>query len=287
MSFDLINPSRFLGRPVQLFVVTRQGVVQRYANAASDLTVGGNAYIGGQIEHSEIKETAEKAKDKITVKLAYLRNPAALEFPATQPLGDWFHPYPPGDPVTVTCLLWHYGDADPPVVEWTGRVTQPDFTDTELTLTCEPTSGLAGARGQGPRWQRACWKVPYSTGIRGCGMDPEDFKVTGPLTYASAATLKAALFATSPFNLAGGWISWTNPATGLVERRPIASHAGDTLTVNYGGAGLAVGVEATALPTCPRSWQGCSERFPDPENHYGGALHKPVQNPEGESMSWG
>lgn len=287
MAFDAFELSAFLGRPMQLLVFTCQNQVLRFANADRNIPIGANTYIGGQIEHSEIRETAERAKDKITIKLAYVRDPYADEFPSTQTLGDWFHPFPPGDPVMVTCLAGHYGDTDPPRVVWMGVVTQPDFTDTLLTLTCEPTNGFARSRGQGPRWQRSCWKVPYSTGLRGCGMDPDDFKAEGALTSVVGITLKAAAFAASTLSLAGGWVYWTNPANGLKVRRPILTHAGDTITIPYAEGGVAVGIVATALPTCPRTWEGCAARFPDPQNHYGGAYYKPINDPAEESMSWG
>lgn len=284
---ELTEKSRFLGRPVQLFVFERQDTTLRIAAGEDDIEIGANTYVaGGQIEHSEIKSTVERAKDKINIKFPYLRDPAALEFPPLQGLGDWWFPWPPGDPVRVTCLLHHRGDTDPPAFEWSGVVVQPEFTDVELSLKCELTNGFARARGQGPRFQRSCWKLPYSTGIRGCNMVRADFELPGTLTSFSGTTLQAAEFAASPFNLGGGKVTWVNPATGFIEQRSITAHAGDTVTINYPGGGLASALAVVALPTCPRTWDACALRHERPELHYGGAFYKPVEDPKGESASW-
>jgi hypothetical protein len=284
--FDTFERSRFLGRPVRLFRFERQGLVWRFCNAPKDLPIGGVTYTAAQIDRSEIRQTVERAKDKITITLPYLRDPNAAEFPSTQPLGDNWFPYPPSDAVRVICMSTHIGDTDPPKVEWMGIVTQPQFTDAELTLTCEPGTSTPRAVNQGPKWQKGCWKTVYSTGPRGCGLNPDAFAVSATVDSVSGLTLVADEFATAPLSLAGGWVEWTR-TDGLVERRSIRLHAGSSIAVWYGAADLATGLNLVARPACPQTWDGCAARFPDPENHYGGALYKNVKPATGESMSWG
>lgn len=423
--FETFELSRFLGKPIRLFVFRRQSQVWRYCTADRDLVIGGNTYYAAQIDRSEIKQTAERAKDKITIKLAYLRDPDAAEYPVTQSLGDNWFPFVPSSTVFVTCLSTHYGDTDPPAVEWIGQVTQPKFTDVELELTCEPSGGTDRARNQGAKWQRGCWKTVYSTGLRGCNLVAGPIPVAGTLTGVSGSditaaefvdqqrtfvggiaewmadvvvprsatvvalagsdatlddvtdidvgtvltwtggtgavtaiaadvvtlddvtalavsaevawdgsaaqpfsanitahsgttltlddatglavdsvviahtvpiwteatltavsglTLTAAEFASAPFNLAGGSLTWTND-NGLVERRPIMSHSGDTITVLYGSPDLDVALDVIAVPGCPRTWAACADR--NNTIHYGGAIYKPGKNPTEDSMSWG
>lgn len=284
--FDTLEKSRFGGKPTHLFAFTRQGVTLRFCTGAVDFPVGANTYVAAQIERGEIRQTVERAKDKITIKLAYLRDPAATDLPATQAIGDWWHPYIPGDRVDVVCMAAHRGDSDAPVIEWMGKVVQPKFGDVELELTCLPYGDEAQARGQGPRWQKACWKTPYSQGIRGCGMDPADFTIEATPTVAGLVLTDAA-FGTAPLNLFGGKFQWIR-TDGLVESRYIVAHSGDSITLLYGGDDLETGIAGTALPSCPKTWAACAARFPDPENHYGGAVYKPIKNPtDGVSMSWG
>src|SRR5690606_22891137 len=159
--------------------------------------------------------------------------------------------------------------------------------DAELELTCSPNSGRADAANQGPKAQRACFKTVYSTGIRGCNLVEDDFKIAGTLTAVDALMLTAAEWIGTPFTMQGGTFYWTR-AAGIVEERPIVAHdqATGTIQILWNGEGLAEDVEAIAVPNCPGTWAACAARRPDPENHYGGSVYKPVRDPilEGVSM---
>lgn len=282
--FDAIENSRWLGQPVQLFIFRRQGLTWRFASGDRNVVVGEHTYLGAKISRDEIRQTAERAKDKLKITIAYLCDPAAEEVPVTQPLGDVWRPFIPSDPVTVICLATHYGDTEPPIVEWMGEVTGPAYTDTECELTCEPSTGGA-ARNQGAKWQRGCWKTVFSTGPRGCNLDPETVKVEGALSEMIALTLTSSAFAASPFNLRGGTFYWTRD-DGVVEERPIMAHSGSTIQVLWGGIDLDVDRDFVALPGCPGNWGAC-DAFGNTDN-YGGAIYKAVKNPhDGVSMSWG
>lgn len=283
MTFEAFETSRFGGRPVRLFVFQRQGLIWRYCAADRDLVIDGQTYLAAAIDRSEIQQTAERAKDDITITLPYLRDPGAALLPATQALGNNWHPYIPGDRVSVTCLAAHIGDTGAPAVEWSGIVTQPRFTDTELKLICEPGPAIAKARNQGPKWQRGCWKTVYSTGLRGCNLALDAFDVADTLSAVAGLSVTAAAFATAPLALDGGWLEWTSG--GLVERRSIMAHSGDTVTLLYGAAALAAGLAVTARPGCPRTWAACEAR--GNTINYGGSVYKPVKDPTQAPMSWG
>lgn len=279
-----LDAALFGRRPIRLFVFTRQMKVWRFCNADRDITIGANTYTAAQIDRSEIRQTAERAKDKITITMAYLRDPAAVDVPATQDLGDQWFPFVPSSTVTVICMATHVGDGDPPAIEWMGQVTQPKFTDVELELTCEPTGSTDRARDQGAKWQRACWKTVYSTGLRGCNLDPEEFDVAATLASVDGLTLTAAAFGSTDFTLAGGSLTWVN-GDGLTERRQIMTHTDSSITVLYGSPDLVAGLAVTALPGCERTWDACSAR--GNTLNYGGSIYKPIKNPTEDSMSWG
>lgn len=286
MAFDTLERSRFNGRPVRLFVFTRQMLTWRFANSDRDITIGTDTYLAARIDRSEIQQTVQREKDELTITFPYLLDPAADDYPVTQELGDNWRPHVPVDVISVVCLVTHYGDTDPPKVEWIGHVAQAKFKDTQLSLICEPNSSVPAARNQGAKFQVSCWKTPYSTGIRGCNMDPANFQVLAMLTTSSGITLTAPEFAASAFTLAGGYLTFT-AASGLLIRRGIDSHTqgSDTLTMTAGGPDPAVGDVVTALPTCPRTWAACEAR--NNTINYGGAIYRPVKTPEGASMSWG
>lgn len=284
---------RFGARPVHLFIFRRQSLTLRFASTGPgrDFEAGGHTYLGAQIERDAIKQTAERAKDKLKIRMAHLLDPAAPELPITQALGGWWRPHIPSDPIHVTCLATEHGATAPPRVEWSGWAIQPAYTDTELELTCDPNSPHGDAVNQGAKWQRACFKTVYSKGPRGCNLDEEDFKIEGVLEAdAEGLTLAAPEFIGTEFTLLGGTFYWERP-DGLREERPIMAHNNDTgqIQILWGGEGLVEGAQVVAVPNCPGTWAACAARRPDPELHYGGAIYKPVKDPilDGVSMSWG
>lgn len=277
---------------IHLFIFRRQGVTLRYAAADRDVVVGDHTYTAAAIERDAIRMTAEKAKDKMKIRAAYLLTPDEPDtgWPATQALGDWWRPHIPSDEITVVCLSWDPDSLNPPRIEWTGTAVQPAFGDSELELTCDPNSPHDGAARQGAKWQKACFKAVYSTGPRGCNLLEQDFQIEAELVEVSGLALTAAELAGTPFSLEGGSLRWQR-SDGIEEERPIVAHdnTAGTVTILWGGEGLAESVSVIALPNCPGTWAACSERRPDPELHFGGAIYKPVRDPinEGVSMSWG
>jgi len=279
--------SRFGGKGVRLFRFQLQNMVWLLAQADRVVTTGDSVWMPAGIERDEIKQNNERAQDKLKIRMDYLRDSSAPVgmLPATQGLGDVWHPYVPSSTVRVSCytldaagVLNH---------DWSGEVRQPKFTDLELELTCVPGNSRGEARNQGMKFQRSCSKTVYSTGVRGCNLNPAAFTIAAVLTGASGLTLTAAEFATAPHSLLQGWLSWTRP-NGIVERRTIIQHSGNQVRLLYGGQGLANGLAVTVLPNCPGTFAACAARRADPELHYSGAIYEPIENPhEGGSMSWG
>lgn len=284
--FDVFETSARSGKPRHLFLFTLQGLTWRFASGDRDVTIGGKTYLSASIARSEIKQTVERPQDEITITFPYVRDPSAPETPATQSLGDIWHPYIPSDTVSVVCMAYHAGDADAQaIIEWQGIVAQPRFTDGQIELTCVPNSGADKNRGNGPKWQKTCWKTVYSTGPRGCNLIPADFETVATLTAVNGLVVTAAEFNGLALSLAGGKMYWTR-ADGLVEQRSIMEHNGADITLLYGAADLAPGLAVTVLPGCERTWAACEAR--GNTINYGGSVYKPTQNPyDGESMSWG
>lgn len=289
MGFDSFELSRWLGRPEHLFVFALQNRIWRYCSGTQPVVFDAGQpteqiYLPAAISRSKIVESPERKKNNITIKMPYLLDPNAVDKPVTQPLGDIWRPYPPSGIVSVTCLSYHVNDPDlQTTVEWSGRAAQPKFTDAALELTCEPTSGNSTTTGNGGVWSRGCQVVLYSQGLGMCNVDPALHAFAATLTSVSGLTLKAAAFAASPKDLAGGYIEWTS-ASGIVERRDIMAHTGDAIVVNYGARDLAPELELIALPGCPHNWDGC-ESFDNTDN-YGGCMYLSGKNPFAGNPVW-
>lgn len=273
MSFHLREIARFFGQPVELYRFTRQSKTWLYTNADRPITVGAETFLPAPISRTAIKDTLERQKNKVTITL-----PAALDV-AT----NW-QPYAPCDVVAVTIMALHHGDAEV-IVQWIGRVEQPQFTEAELQLTCDPSAG--GKRGSGItlRWQRACPLALYSQGCGMCNADKDEHALPVVLADVAGLTLTAEAFAAvASGRLAGGFVNWTRQ-DGLTEFRTITNHVGNQITLDYGADDLAAGLDMTVFPGCAHNWADCKDYFNNGAN-YGGCLYLPQENPFAGNPIW-
>lgn len=273
--FDLREISRFLGQPIHLFRFALGPLEWRFTNSDAAVTIGGFEYVPAAISRGPIRESAERAKNAVIITMACALDPATSDRPATQGFAEIWRPYPPSDRVFITCMSMHRGDTEV-AVEWMGHVAQPEFTDTSLKLTCEPTLARRRAKGGGRRIQRACEVTLYGKGLGQCNLPKEPFAVPATVASVSGLLVTAPELATSSFPLEGGFIEWTLPS-GLVERRTIMSHAGAVIELDYGAAALVAGLGFTAYPGCAHTWSACEAR--GNTDNYGGFLYLPTKNP--------
>lgn len=234
---------------LHLFIFRRQGATLRFAAADRDVPVGDHVYLAAQIERDAIRQTAEKAKDKLRIRAAYLLTPVepAEGWPVTQELGDWWRPHIPSDEITVICLSYRPDSGEPPAVEWTGWAVQPAFDDAQLELNCDPNSPHGSAANQGAKWQRACFKTVYSTGIRGCNLPAGGYLVPAELSAVAGNTITGPALANPKRTFVGGYVEWVDASDPeITHRRAIVSHAGTTLTLAGDDVDLAVGATVSA-----------------------------------------
>lgn len=265
MTSEARDASADQGSPLKLFVFTRSTKTWRYTDADRLIFYNGDAYAPGQgIAHSKIQDGGEKNKVSIKITL-----------PKTLKVADNWRPYPPSDPVAVTIMTQHFGEADF-LADWVGRIVGPQYGDTTLTLTSEPTSTAARVSSQGRSWTRGCDLMLYSQGHGLCNVPQEPHAVPATLTGRAGNMLSADAFGEVPSGrLAGGFVEWQRE-DGLVDRRSIDLHSGTTITVDYGAADLLEGLELTAYPGCAQTWNDC-EYYQNTDN-YGGELWIPGRN---------
>jgi hypothetical protein len=288
VTFAAFELSRFLGRKVALYTFTRGALVRRYTSHVEDLTLGANTYTAARgISHSAVRESAEKPKNDLTIKAAYLLDPtdaAAPDAPATQEIGDWWRPYPPGQVVQVLVATTHVGDPDAQVnVEWLGRVIAPKYGDVQMELRCEPSFRRGNAYGRIPIVQRGCWVPLYSQGVGMCNVAKATHAVPATLSAVAGLELTAAAFGTAPRNLAGGSIEWLR-GDGLTDTRSIRTHAGSVITIDYGAEDLAAALAVTAYPNCAHDRAACIS-FGN-EVNYPGFPNLPTNEPMVRSQAW-
>jgi hypothetical protein len=288
MTFAAFELSRFLGRKVALYTFTRGALTLRYTSHAEDLVLGANTYTAARgISHSAVRESAERPKNDLTITAPFLLDPddaVTADAPATQALGAWWRPYPPGQVVQVLVATTHIGDADAQVnVEWLGRVIAPKYGEVQMQLRCEPSFRRNNAYGRIPIVKRGCWVPLYSQGVGLCNVVKATHGVAATLSGVSGLELTAAAFGTAPMNLAGGSVEWVR-GDGLTDARNIRAHAGTTIEIDYGAEDLAAALEVTAFPNCTHDVAGCA-LFGNDVN-YPGFPNLPTNEPMARSQAW-
>ncbi len=286
MAFDARERSRWYAQPISLFRFVRADKVWRYCTSAKPVTIGeGDAaetFLPAQIARGKIQDSVEQQKNNLTISFAYSLDPNEARPPATQALGDNWRPYPPGQRVFVTVMGYQAGDAEA-IVEWTGRVIDPKFTDTECELTCEPSNSPGKGGGTPLTWMRSCPLTLYSHGLGLCNADPELHAQVAELATVNGLIVTAAAFGTyAAGQLVGGYIEWERASDGLVETRTIMAHAGTGIQLQYGALDLAEDLQVKVRPGCSHDYEtGCG--YHANQVNYGGCRFKPVKNPFGGS----
>jgi len=249
--FEFFELSRFLARKVALYRFERDGLVLRFNSSDRDLTIAGHLYLAARgISHSAVRDTSTSDKKaQLTVTAPYLLDALADELPVTQPLGNWWRPYPPSQRVLVTVMTTHLGDPDEQVnIEWMGRVVGPSFGRTEMRLTCDPSYRSGRMSGSIPRMQRGCGVALYSRGLGMCNLNPEPLPVAAVLDAVEGPAISAAVFQAPPRPFtggAGGAVAWTD-VDNVLQARPIVAHNGVTLTLGGEPHELSAGAAVTA-----------------------------------------
>lgn len=254
------------GAPLALYQFARAGQVKCYTNADRDILLDGKTFlarengVGTAISHTEIQDGGEAMKQSITVSMALGLSVA-----------DWWrNAPPPGESIACTIWLNHDGEDDW-LVEWPGgRIVQPEWTDTTLTLRSEPLTSRAKRPGKGVVISRGCRHDHYGDG---CKLDPADFELPATLDAVDGLVLTSSAFLALPAGrLAGGYLEFVD-SNGFTVRRSIDSHPGNSITIDYGHPDLAAALSLSVFPGCNLSWEDC-EYYSNTDN-YGGWLYPP------------
>ncbi|HSD16777.1 MAG TPA: phage BR0599 family protein [Thermomonas sp.] len=263
MTSEARDASREDGEPIYFYVFMRQSLAWRYTSADRELAYAGNDYASSAITHTGIKSGGDSGGVSISISM-----PRTLDV-----VTNWF-PWTPADVIMCSIFCQHAGETDALLI-WSGRVLQPKWTDTTLTLVSEELITITRGAAPAPRLQRSCWKACYSAD---CGVDPEVHRVAGTITAIDGFTLTIAAAAGFPDGrLVNGVLEWARP-DGLLMSRTIEIHAGSSVTIDYGDTSLEIGLDVSLLPGCRQSWDDCDTYFDNAVN-CGELSYIPTRNP--------
>lgn len=256
-----------IGAPVELYEFNYTGAnPYRYTSADEDILDGATVYEARAIKRGDIQFTADIGK-------------ASLEIQAQRdlPVTELFKAGIPSGVITLTIKRKHLDDVETAVI-WKGRVINVEWSQTEVTIICEPIRTALQSYGLRRVFQRQCPFVLYGVD---CKVNNTAFKAQGAVSGMSATTITLPAAGSKPNNYyAGGYVQWTNPVTNTQERRSIQASVGSTGVLTLQGAitGLSVGMTVEAFPGCDKSLTSCHAKFGNRDN-FGGFPHTPTKNP--------
>lgn len=263
MSYDALETSISGSTAIRLYDFSRSFLHYRYTSADRDITWLGELYTAIAISDEGKVESGEAAQETFTVD-------APIDFE----IAALFNVVPPSQKILLTVTDIHQGDAAAEVF-WTGQVSKVTRPYGKVQLACEHIISAMRVVGLTLGWQRSC---PYSTYDSECGANKEAQRVRGTLTAVTATTISAAEFAAKPDGFFdGGILEWTD-ADGIIERRMIVSHVGDTLTLLISAFPLAPDAAVSAFPVCDNTPDTCNGKLANIPN-YGGAPGLPGKSP--------
>lgn len=265
MTYDVIERSTALARPVEIYTFARGSLAWRFTSANRDVVVASNTYAKAIIRRPNIQQGSELNRSAIK-----------LQVPRDFPIAELYQAGIPADTITLRIQQYHEGDGEL-VGIWGGRVINCARVPGGAEISCEPVFTSVRQLGLRRRYQRQCPHVLYGSG---CKLVANSFKLTTTVDSVSGLSVTAAALAGQPDGWwEGGWMQW-EIATGVFERRFIFGHTGGTVQLTTQPLGLAAGMEAEFFPGCDHTLATCNDKFSNRDN-YGGFPDIPQKNPFG------
>jgi hypothetical protein len=215
MTYDAIEKSEYGGRPAELYRFTKGITIWRYTDSDVDVMINNETFKTGlPMSRTEPELSREEKHSQLKITTS-INNPVAQMYATGSP----------GEPILVTVLRTHTGDADlQTTIMWQGKVRGCEFKGTkgEATLTCDPVDKSASKMGFRQTYGPACNKKLYSPR---CGVAEASYYVDITITAISTTgfVISAAGFGTKPdqwFRLGEVYFS------DLGIRMKIVSHVG-------------------------------------------------------------
>lgn len=256
------------GLPIELYQFALNTQVWRFTSGMENIMHDGHEYLAVPIKRGETEDVADATKANLEITIA--RNST---------MGDMFKVTPPSEYLTVTILQYHDGmnlnnAQNKTIVVWKGRVTNFAWRGDEIVMTGESIFSSLQRLGATRTYSRACSHTLYGTR---CRVNRDNFAESFTPTSVIGLTLGIATGKTAKW-FAGGYLTYRNADTGVLERRAIVESTPTSVTVNAIPVGLvANATEVTLYAGCDHTHTTCDSKFNNVEN-FGGQPFIPIVN---------
>ncbi len=267
MTFDVIEKSAGLGKPIECYDFTRSYIHYRYTSAQEDLFLDAQTWKSIPIVRSGIELTSEI--NRATLKVTVARDNELAAF--------WLIS-PPSEPVHLILHQRHEGDTDF-AVAWMGRIVAVEWTGITATFIIDPTYTSIKRQGLRRKYQRSCPHVLYGSA---CRLNAESFRLVTQCDSINGLEITSQdASVNGDTYYAGGFVEW-EIENGVFERRYITSHTGAYLYLATNPHNLVAGQGMKLYPGCDHTVTTCNVKFGNMLN-YGGMPYIPAKNPFGGS----
>jgi len=262
MTYNTLEISNYDGAPVALYEFEVGSTSWRYTSARADITSLGHTWLSAAINDDGITLSGNSDED---------------EFVITIPKNDFtelFTSTPPSQTIYVTVRRLHYGDDEAPVV-WSGTLKSVKRENALVCkISCRTITSSLNRLGLRLAFSRNC---PHSLYDISCGVNKNAHAVTAMVMSLTGNSFihNGPIPAGANF-YSGGFIEFT--VNGLVERKPIESQLGSTITLLTSTDDMTIGTMVTMYPGCDRTTATCQNKFNNLSN-YGGFPQLPTKSP--------
>lgn len=249
MSFDIFHESAYGSQPVALYTFTIGSEVIRHTSAETNITVGGNLYTPfAGIKHTDIRNSGENAKNKVTVTVT-----------RTFSLATWLLSYVPTTEIFLTIHAYERGDTVDEELnhEFSGVYLRYISEFPEFKLEFAPLDYDSTKEVMKYSFGPICQHTQYDDY---CGLSAATFQATGTVTAVSANSITTSITLNTPTatHYVGGYIEMTG-VYGF-ERAWITEQSGaNTVIIDRSLPAMEIGAAIAVIPSCRGKFSRCKD----------------------------
>lgn len=271
MSFDVLEKSTESGSPAELYEFAAASTY-RFTSAADDVTISATTYtqLNG-LSRSAIEDTGDIYKSSLTITA-----------PEDFVVSKLFEVYPPSQVVTLKLSRVQLADLTDVAIMWLGRVLNVAWSPGHSTITCESIFTRLKMPGLRRVYARTCPYVLYGPECKALVTAFQEIATLDAMSV-DRFSISSATFAGHPDGYyTGGKFSF-DAGGGVIERRGVRAHVGDTITMTHPIPLLTAASTITINPGCAHTKAVCQGTFGNLVN-FGGFPYIPTINPYTNSV---
>lgn len=229
----------------EMYKIVSGSTTNRYTSYPSDLAFLGNTYEAKPIKRGSFQYDAEFGS--VAVEITALLDNTFKEYINNQPI----------QPTRITIYRALSTDLTDYAILFTGQVKHVTINGNEVQARCEAKSDYLDTRIPRIVYQSYCNHDVFDSG---CGLNAEDYKVTGTLSAVSGNTITASAWNNGNGYPDGWWVG--GRAVYGSDMRLIVEHSDDTLTLQIPfGSDVIAGTSIDVYPGCDGSGPTCKNKF--------------------------